>query len=119
MVTVVVPTLAADDALGECLRSLANQTFERFEVIVVDNSGARRVKIQDERTRVIANDRNLGFGAAINQAIRASTSRYVATLNDDAVAGSVWLEKLIEAAEAQRRAGMFASEVRLVDSGKL
>ena len=40
-VTVVVPTLAADESLDECLASLDRQTFRDFEVIVVDNSGQR------------------------------------------------------------------------------
>lgn len=114
----IVPTLAADDALAECLRSLANQTFEPFEVIVVDNSGARRVKA-NAPVRVIANDGNVGFGAAINQGFRASQARYIATLNDDAVADAQWLRKLVAAAETRPRAGMFASEVRLAGTGKL
>lgn len=116
MVTVVVPTLAADDALAECLRSLTKQTFEPFEVIVVDNSGAGRAQASHGGVRVIVNDRNVGFGAAINQGIRASRARYVATLNDDAVADTRWLERLVGAAEARPRAGMCASEVRLEDA---
>jgi len=115
LVTVVVPTLAADDALADCLRSLESQTFERFEVIVVDNSGARRANPNPSGriARVIANERNVGFGAAINQGFRASEAPYVATLNDDAVADPRWLETLAAAAEKRPRAGMFASEVRL------
>src|ERR1700722_9026051 len=113
MVTVVVPTLAADDALADCLRALEIQTFERFEVIVVDNSGTRRAQAPSARVRVIANDRNVGFGAAINQAFRESAAPYLATLNDDAVAHPGWLAALVEAAEARSRAGMCASEVRL------
>ncbi len=112
-----MPTLAADDALAECLRSLAQQTFESLEVIVVDNSGTRRA--QAAGVRVIANVRNLGFGAAINQGIRASESKYVACLNDDAVADPRWMEGLVAAAETRPKAGMFASEVRLANSGKL
>lgn len=108
-----MPTLGADDALSGCLRALETQTFGRFEVIVVDNSGAGRVKPSGVRTRVIANARNLGFGAAVNQAIRDSASPYVAALNDDAEADPVWLEKLVAAAETRPRAGMFASEVHL------
>jgi GT2 family glycosyltransferase len=119
IVTVVVPTLAADDALSECLRSLENQTIERFEVIVIDNSGAQRVKAQGGRVRVISNDRNVGFGAAINQGIRASEAQYIATLNDDAVADPQWLDKLVKAAESRPAAGMWASEVRLKDTGTL
>jgi GT2 family glycosyltransferase len=119
IVTVVVPTLGADDALADCLRALERQTFERFEVVVVDNSGANRVQSNWARVRVISNARNLGFGSAMNQAIRASEAPYVAALNDDAEADPVWLEKLVAAAEARPRAGMFASEVRLAESGML
>ncbi len=43
-VTVVVPTLAADEALSACLESLAGQRFRDFEVVVVDNSGRGAVR---------------------------------------------------------------------------
>ena len=114
-----MPTLAADDALADCLRSLESQTFDRFEVIVVDNSGARRVKSENPRVRILANDRNLGFGAAINQGFHASHAAYLATLNDDAVPESGWLQALFAAAEARPEAGMCASQVRLAGSDRL
>ena len=88
-------------------------------MIVVDNSGERRVQADGARVRVIANARNVGFGSAVNQAFRASQSEYLATLNDDAVADPHWLEKLIEAAGVSPRAGMFASEVRMAGCGTL
>jgi GT2 family glycosyltransferase len=116
---VVVPTLAAGDALADCVRSLEAQTYRRFEAIVVDNSGSRRVVVADERIRVLANDRNVGFGAAINQAYRASDAPYLATLNDDAAADPTWLEALVEAAEIRPKAGMFAPEVRLAGTDTL
>ena len=119
IVTVVVPTLAADDALASCLRSLDAQTFEQFEVIVVDNSGERRVRATGARLRVIANPENVGFGSAVNQAFRYSQSEYLATLNDDAVADPRWLEAMVAAAESSPRAGMFASQVRMAEGGKL
>jgi GT2 family glycosyltransferase len=119
LVTVVVPTLAAGDALADCLRSLEKQTLDRFEVIVVDNSGEHLVKTVPARMRVLSNDKNLGFGAAINQGIRASESPYIATLNDDAVADPQWLQKLVAAAEARPKAGMCASEVHLAETAML
>jgi N-acetylglucosaminyl-diphospho-decaprenol L-rhamnosyltransferase len=84
-VTVVVPTLAADETLAECLDSLARQTFRDFEIIVVDNSGRQAVEPR-EGVRVISNDKNVGFGAAFNQAFEASASTFLAILNDDASA---------------------------------
>jgi GT2 family glycosyltransferase len=117
-VTVVVPTLAADETLDECLASLERQTFSDFEVIVVDNSGRRAVR-ERERVRVIANDRNVGFGAAVNQAFRASAAPFLAVLNDDATASPSWLEALLAALEARPDVGMCASQVRLAGQGRL
>jgi GT2 family glycosyltransferase len=119
LVTVVVPTLVAGDALADCLRSLESQTLDRFEVMVVDNSGYGLAKASGSRARLIANRHNAGFGAAANQAFRASSAPYLATLNDDAVAHPGWLEALVSAAESHGRAGMFASQVLLAGSGKL
>lgn len=114
-----MPTLAAGDALAECLRSLETQTYRDFDVIVVDNSVAHLVTATSDRVQVIVNDRNVGFGAAINQGYRASTAAYIAALNDDAVADPNWLACLVRSAEANPNAGMFASEVRLAESGML
>ena len=71
-VTVVIPTLDADESLTECLESLERQTFSDFEV---DRGGQQRPEggcSRAERVRVIANERNVGFGAAFNQAFHAS-----------------------------------------------
>jgi GT2 family glycosyltransferase len=123
-VTVAVPTLVAGEVLESCLRALELQTVDEFEVVVIDNSGTRRAQVSNSRFRVIANDHNVGFGAAVNQAFRASTAPYLATLNDDAVADPRWLETLLADAEAyphmaQRRIGMWASEVRLAGTETL
>jgi GT2 family glycosyltransferase len=112
-VTVAVPTLAAGDALADCLRSLESQTLTDFEVIVVDNSGTGRARFSGPRVRAIGNSRNAGFGAAVNQAFRASSAKYLAALNDDTIADAEWLEALVGCAEANPQAGMFASRVRL------
>ena len=123
-----MPTLAAGEVLEACLRALESQTVDEFEVVVIDNSGTGRVQAPNPqvspRVRVIANQRNVGFGAAVNQAFHASTAPYLATLNDDAVADPRWLETLLADAEAhprtgQEHIGMWASEVRLAGTEML
>jgi GT2 family glycosyltransferase len=121
-VTVVVPTLAADETLGCCLASLELQTFSDFEVVVVDNSGRQAADRSGQaggRVSVIANDHNVGFGAAVNQVFRQSASAYIAVLNDDATAHPRWLESLLAAIEARPDVGMCASEVRHAGAGTL
>ena len=119
--SVVVPTLAADRRLLECLESLGKQTRRDFEVIVVDNSGRGLVRRQGvpPGIRIIENDHNLGFGAAINQGLALSGARYLATLNDDAVAQARWLEALIGTLDRRPDAGMCASQVRLYGENRL
>jgi GT2 family glycosyltransferase len=68
---------------------------------------------------VIESQRNQGFGAAINQGIRASHSAFIATLNDDAVAHPGWLAALLAAAERRPDAGMCASQVRFYGEHRL
>ncbi|MBZ5586564.1 MAG: glycosyltransferase, partial [Acidobacteriia bacterium] len=116
-----VPTLTADSRLLECIESLGRQTQRDFEVIIIDNSGEGRVRRKGcaAGARVIENSRNAGFGAAINQAWRASSAPFVATLNDDAAAHPGWLEALVRAAQKRPDAGMCASAVRLYGEERL
>ena len=117
----VIPTLTADARLRECVESLARQTRQDFEVIIVDNSGTGLVRRQGAApgARVIENGRNAGFGAAINQGFAASVAPYLATLNDDTVAHPQWLDALLRAAEGRPDIGMFASQVRFFGEPRL
>jgi GT2 family glycosyltransferase len=120
-VSVIIPTLSADLRLSECLESLIAQTRSDFEVIVVDNSGQGLVRRNGlaSNARVIENSRNVGFGEAINQGMRASTAPYLATLNDDAVPRPTWLAALLQAIEQRPDVGMCASQVRLFGEDRL
>ena len=84
---------------------------------MVDNSG--RGLAGRGWWRVIENERNVGFGPAINQVVRSSRAPFVATLNDDAVAHPEWLAALVDAMERHPDAGMCASQVRLFGEGVL
>ena len=89
----MIPTLAADERLRECLDGLERQTRRDFEIVVVDNSGQGLVRRASPgpAVRVIENSRNLGFGGAINQAIGLTNAPFLATLNEVADGRSVIL----------------------------
>jgi len=119
-VTVAVPTLTADSHLRRVVEALLSQTLPDSDIAVIDNSGRqlarRRLEgIADPRLRFLENARNLGFGAAVNQAWRSSDSPYVAAINDDALPSPRWLAELVSAMETHPRAGMCASRVILPD----
>lgn len=88
--TTIVVNWNTADLLDDCLASIAAATPEGLanEVILVDN-GSRddsvaRVRGGWPEVRVIANDENVGFCRANNQAIRASDSPYLLLVNTDA-----------------------------------
>jgi GT2 family glycosyltransferase len=119
-VSVVIPTLVADEKLRECLDALGRQTRRDFEIVVIDNSGQCLVRRNhaalvavSPALWLIENSRNLGFGAAVNQALASARAPFLATLNDDAVPDPRWLEALLSAIERRPDAGMCASQVRL------
>jgi GT2 family glycosyltransferase len=67
---------------------LATVQMERpHEVVVVDNAStdgsAEMVRVHYPSAILCANERNLGYGAAANQAIASCTAKYVLLLNSD------------------------------------
>jgi len=76
---------------------------------VVDNASTddtpRILAKYRSRIRLIENDRNLGFAAAQNQAIRFSKAPWVLALNPDVLLEPDFLAGLLEAGAAEPRAG--------------
>jgi GT2 family glycosyltransferase len=112
---VIVPTIAAGAPLLECIESLEGQTLPPADIIVVDSSGrglAGRT-LAGRRTRILENDRDAGFGAAINRAARESATPWLAVLHDDAAARPEWLRAMMAAVEPRPDVGMVASRILL------
>ena len=119
-VSVVVTNWNGRRFLADCLNALNAQTWQDFEIIVVDN-GSTDGSVQWLReywssVRVIANSENLGFPAAVNQGIQASAAVHVATLNNDTQVEPGWLAALVETIESDSRVGMCASKMLFAHS---
>ena len=113
--SVVIPTLTAGDKLARCLDCLQQQTFEPFDIYIVDNSGDGLAEplAAPPRITVIGNRENVGFGAAINQAVAYSSAEFVCTLNDDAYPSPEWLSELVETCRGADDVGLCASRIYL------
>jgi GT2 family glycosyltransferase len=100
---------------------LRAQTCADFEIVVVDNSGrgAAGEVARAAGARLIENQANAGFGAAVNQGFQGSEAEFLCTLNDDAFPEPPWLETLITAARSGAKLGMCASQIRLADHPEL
>lgn len=87
--TIAIVNYNTKDLLASCLSNIFALTKDvSFEVIVVDNasrdSSVAMMKQQFPMVKVIANDKNVGFPSAVNQALACSRSRYFLLFNSDA-----------------------------------
>jgi GT2 family glycosyltransferase len=89
LISVVIVSYNTRDMTLECLRALCASTKGiASEVWLVDNASTDgsvdAVRQCFPEVRLIANDRNVGFGTANNQAMRQARGKYVLLLNTDA-----------------------------------
>jgi GT2 family glycosyltransferase len=114
LVSVVLVTWNSARYLPRCMDALRQQTHHERELIVVDNaSGDDSVSLAELAVggwrlageRVIRNDANRGFSAAVNQAIAIARGEYVLLLNPDCFLAPDYIERLVAALEAEPRAG--------------
>ena len=113
LVSVVVVCFNGLDITRQCLTSLFRQNYHPKEVIVVDNGsqeGIREMVIKEfPQAQLICLDENLGFAGGHNKGIEAAKGKYVAIINNDAVASPQWLSSMVDAAEKDEQIGAVAS----------
>jgi GT2 family glycosyltransferase len=122
--TVITVNWNSRDDLEKCLRSLAAQTYQDLEIIVVDNGSAdgsvAMVRALFPAVKLLDEGENLGFAEACNRGIDASTGAWVALLNNDAWAEPAWAEETMKAArEADHDVAMLQSLMLFQDRGGL
>jgi GT2 family glycosyltransferase len=120
--TLVIVNWNSWDILSQCLAMLKSQTFQNFNVLVIDNVSHHPAPdgllSRYPHVTFIQNQSNRGFAAANNQAIALlGDSEWVALLNPDAFPEPDWLRQLIKAAEENPDYSMFASR-QLMDGDR-
>jgi GT2 family glycosyltransferase len=85
-----------------CLTSLLTNTDPPFEVVVVDNGSTdgsqpylRELAARHPQVRILANEENRGFAAAVNQGAAESHGDALVILNNDTVLSPGWLPAML------------------------
>lgn len=102
-VQVVVVSYNSKTIIAPCLRSLVDQDYPDLQITVVDNASAdgtaSYVRDNFPDIEVIESRQNLGFAGGCNLGFRASSSAYIALLNQDAIADRSWIAELVRVAD--------------------
>ncbi|MDY6785086.1 MAG: glycosyltransferase [Cyanobacteriota bacterium] len=104
-ISAIICTYNRADYLRKSLQSLAEQTLnsDLYEIAVVDNHSTDNTKqVATEEFAGVSNLRYiyepiLGLSQARNTGWQKAKGEYIAYLDDDAIADSFWLEKILKA----------------------
>ena len=118
-ISVIVPNWNGLEHLDTCLGALDRQTFDDFEIIIVDNASSDGsvafIRRKYPQAKVIELPENRGFAGACNAGIRAAQGEFVVLLNNDTEADPGWLAAIVDAFQRRPEAGIVASKMLLFD----
>lgn len=104
LVSVVLPTYNRPDHLRNAAKSVQNQTYDRIELVVVDDHSPTpaedtlgSLSLGGLTVKITRHDENKGANEARNTGIRQSSGEYIAFLDDDDSWDQSKIEKQVEA----------------------
>lgn len=100
-VSVIMPASRSSQEIKEAVQSVLDQTFEDFELIVVNDGGPHELEelvrsFQSDKIRYFRLDKPSGPGAARNLGVQKARGKYLAYLDDDDVYYPHHLETLVD-----------------------
>ena len=98
LVSVIMPSYNTAKYIGETIKSVQAQTYENWELIIVDDCSTDNTDtavepfLSDERIRYLKNSRNSGAAVSRNYALREAKGKWIAFLDSD----DLWLPDKLE-----------------------
>lgn len=99
--TVIIPLYNKENHIENTLKSVLNQSFTDFEILIIedcstDNSKQKAELIISEKIKIIQHEVNKGLSASRNTGIQNASSDYLAFLDADDIWHEKYLEKIFE-----------------------
>lgn len=97
-VSVLVCARNARKYIERCIKSILEQTFRDFELIIIDDMSYDNTRtiveeFCDDRIRYFRNDKWLGLVKSRNKSLRLSTGRYLFFTDSDCVVSKDWISQ--------------------------
>jgi glycosyltransferase involved in cell wall biosynthesis len=110
-VSFIVPCYRLAHLLGECVDSILSQTFQDFEILIMDDCSpdetpAVAASFSDPRVRYVRNEPNLGHLRNYNKGIALASGDYLWLISaDDRLRRPYVLERFVQTLDAHPDAG--------------
>ena len=103
LVSIIILNYNAGNLLLECIESLLQTNYQKFEIIIVDNASKddsiNKCKERFVDIQIIENRKNLGYCEGNNVGIRKAKGEFIVILNPDTIVESNWLKELVNGYE--------------------
>lgn len=90
LVSVIMPAYNAEKYVGQAIESILNQTYKKFEFIIVDDASTdstlnilKDIRAKDKRIILIQNKKNLGVTKSLNKALELAKGKYIIRMDAD------------------------------------
>lgn len=114
-ISINIVTWQAEKYLPWLLKSIYDQTFNDYSILVTDNNSSDStvsyLKEYYPQVKVIKNKNNIGFAKAHNQAIHWTRSKYILCLNQDVVIDKYFLENCFDYMEKNERLSALTGKI--------
>lgn len=108
--------------LQQAVRSVINQTFQEWEMLICDDGSDKsyipiieETSKLDERIILIRDEKNQGLAHALNECLKRARGRYIARMDDDDISMPDRLEKLYGFLESHKEYQWAGSNSELID----
>lgn len=89
LISIIIPIYNAEKTIQKTLNSVLNQSYKKFEVLMIDDSSHDKSKeiaasyTKDKRFKLISLEKNSGVANARNIGIESSSGEYICFLDSD------------------------------------
>lgn len=111
--SIIVLTYNGLEYTRQFLESIKKNTKVKYELILVDNCSSdgtveflKKFVKDKSGTKLILNEKNLGFPGGVNQGLKIASGKYIVIANNDIIVTKGWLERMIEVAESDEKTGL-------------
>ena len=120
-VSVIIPTYNRAQLLVKALQSVFNQTYQRFEILVVDDNSSDNTSeiinnFNDNRIKYFRLSENQGAPAARNIGLKNATGELIAFLDSDDQWLETKLEKQIEMFNKDTNIGLVYTGIKTINN---
>lgn len=122
LVSIVLPTYKRAHVLPDAIRSVLDQTWTNFELIIVDDNSPDNTpevvaSFDDPRIRYVRNDPNLKLPGALNRGFSLARGDFLTWTSDDNLYAATAIERMVTELQRSRSEFVYADYYLFADVG--